>query len=233
MTSDNEKAAHKFRKEADDFLAGKRKKYPVGLDRPLYVDPKRWPHKLRNGSKVSSLKEPKDSKVHRSQTKEQQKYQRWIEEEIELIWDDMFALYRIDRRGSTPADFWRQMASKLAEERVPAFRITDKPNKWPRLAPGAPPKHSLDKDADFVIRIRNLQADLKKKGLPCSIEAAADAWRQSEPDRWKTNRVKTKGGIMSSRSIASRFGEARDRLEAEHIKGGMSLAALAAFLPGP
>ena len=229
MTSDDEKAARKFRKEADDFLSGKRKKYPTGLDKPLYVDPKQWPHKLKNGSKVSSLTEPKNSNVSPVLTNEQRDYQRYIEEEvIKWIWDDLFTLYGINRRGSAPAEYWRQMAFKLAEDRVPAFRITDKPPKWPRLGPGAPLKRSLDADAALVIHIHNLQADLKARGLRNSVLEAAKASLKLELSRWKTAK-----GWMKPKSIESEFLAARRRLTAEHKKGGMSLAALAAFLPKP
>ena len=44
---DTDKWARKFIREADDFVAGKRRKYPMELGRPLYVEPK--PKIIRHG----------------------------------------------------------------------------------------------------------------------------------------------------------------------------------------
>jgi hypothetical protein len=230
MTSDDDadKWARKFIKEADDFVAGKRKNYPMELGKPLYVDPKRWPRKIRNGSKVSSLKEPKDSKVSPLPTKEQREYQREIDREIESNWTHLFVLYSINRREFTPAEYWKQMALALAERHVPSFGATDKPPKQKRPRPGAPLKRSLRADANLVMHIRNLQADLKAKGLPCSVLKAAEASLKLKSPRWQTAK-----GWMKPKSIESEFLAANRRLTAEYKKGEMSLDALAARIPKP
>jgi hypothetical protein len=227
MTSDDaDKLARKFIEEADEFVAGKRKKYPMELGKPTYINPGRFPHKFEKGSKLSSLiEEPQGGKVRRLLTEEQREY---LSEVIKTNWTHLFVLYSIDRKESAPAAYWEQMALALAERHVPSFGTTDKPPKKKRLQRGAPPKRSLYADANLVRHIRNLQADLKAKGLPNSVLEAAKASLKFKSPRWKTPK-----GWMKAKSIESEFLAARRRLTSEHKKAGMSLAALTAFLPKP
>ena len=205
---------------------GKRKKYPMELGKPTYLDPERFPHKIERGSKLGSLlKEPQGAKVRRLLAEDQREY---LGEIARTNWTHLFVLFSINRKESAPAAYWKQMALELAERHVPSFVTTAKPPKRKGLRPGAPLKRSPHADADLVIHIRKLQADLKAKGRSYSVLKAAEASLKLKPARWKTAR-----GWMKAKSIESEFLAANRRLTAEGKKGRMSLAAIAALIPKP